>query len=138
MRESRGRKDFISFKWLWEWSWFASPLTHKQAFFSTICLCFVWIHLNLVIQSSLMNHGSWKFRYRISTISFLPLIVTFFNNFRGNYSIYEVKDCHNAETIWKFPHFSLSKENSFLGNYIQTYVKKISASKNDQYSKKLW
>ena len=34
------------------------------------------------------------------------------NSFHGNYSIYEVKKCHNAETIWKFPHFPLSKKNS--------------------------
>ena len=27
------------------------------------------------------------------------------------YSIYEVKNCHNAKTIWKFPHFPLSKKN---------------------------
>ena len=41
------------------------------------------------------------------------------NSFRGNYSIYEVKKCHNAETIWKFPHFPLSKKNSFRGNYLR-------------------
>ena len=35
------------------------------------------------------------------------------NSFRNNYSIYEVKNCHNAETIWKYPHFPLSKKNSF-------------------------
>jgi hypothetical protein len=55
--------------------------------------------------------------YRISGNSFLPWIVSPFNSFRGNYSIYEVKNYHNAETIWKFPHFTLSKKNSFRGNY---------------------
>ena len=35
------------------------------------------------------------------------------HNFQGNYSIYEVKNCHNAETIRQFPHFLLSKKNSF-------------------------
>ena len=46
------------------------------------------------------------------------------NSFRGNYSIYEVKNCHNAETIWKFPHFPhfpLTKNNSFRGNYLWKY-----------------
>ena len=35
------------------------------------------------------------FKYRISTNSFPPL----FNSFRCNYSIFEVKNCHNAEII---------------------------------------
>ena len=39
------------------------------------------------------------------------------NSFLGNYSIYEVKDGHNVETIWKFPHFPLMKMNSFHRNY---------------------
>ena len=49
------------------------------------------------------------------------------NSFRSNYSIYEVKNCHNAETIWKFPHFPLSKKNSFNGNYLRKYSKQKSA-----------
>jgi hypothetical protein len=44
-----------------------------------------------------------------------------FNSFRRNYSIYEVKNCPNAETIRKFPHFPLSKKNSFRGNYMRKY-----------------
>ena len=31
--------------------------------------------------------------------SFLPCIVSPFNSFCGNYLIYEVKNCHNAETV---------------------------------------
>ena len=37
--------------------------------------------------------------YRISANSFLPWIFSPFNSFRNNYSIYEVKNCHNAKTI---------------------------------------
>ena len=59
--------------------------------------------------------------YHISPHSFLPSIVSPFNSFRGNYSIYEVKNYHNAETIWKFLHFPLSKNNSFHGNYTRKY-----------------
>ena len=63
-----------------------------------------------------------QIEYRISTNSFLPWIVAPFNSFRGNYSIYAVKNCHNAETtIWKFPDFPLSKKNSFRGNYSRKY-----------------
>ena len=61
------------------------------------------------------------FSYCISTNSFLPSIVSPFNSFRGNYSIHEVKNCHNAETIWNFPHFPLSKKTSFCGNYTRKY-----------------
>jgi hypothetical protein len=56
-------------------------------------------------------------------VSFLEKFPTF-NSFRGNYSIYEVKNCHNAETIWKFPHFQLSKKSTFRGNYTWKYGKK--------------
>ena len=44
-----------------------------------------------------------------------------FNSFSNNYSIYEVKNCQNAETILKFPHFPISKKNSFCGNYSRKY-----------------
>ena len=53
------------------------------------------------------------FKYRIST-----------NSFRGNYSIYEVKNCH-AETIRKFLHFTLSKKivsaETIRGNTVYIY-----------------
>ena len=61
----------------------------------------------------------WKFSYIVS-----PQIVSSLEQFpssivfRGNYSIYEVKNYHNAETIRKFPHFTLSKKNSFRGNMV--------------------
>ena len=51
----------------------------------------------------------------------LPQIDPPLNSFSSNYSIYEVKNCYNEETIWKFPHFLLSKKNSFRGNYLQKY-----------------
>ena len=56
----------------------------------------------------------YKKKYLLAWIgfSFLPWIVSPFNSVRGNYSIYEVKNCHNAETIWKFPQFPLSKKNN--------------------------
>ena len=53
--------------------------------------------------------------YHISANSFLPWIVS------PHFSIYEVKNCHNTETIWKFPHFPLSKKNSFRGNCLWKY-----------------
>ena len=40
-----------------------------------------------------------NFNYRIYMNIFLPLIVSPFNSLRGNYSINEVKNCHNAETL---------------------------------------
>jgi hypothetical protein len=58
-----------------------------------------------------------KCPYRISANSFLPPL----NSFRGNYSIYEVKNCRNAENIWKFPHSLLPKKHSFRGNYSWKY-----------------
>ena len=58
---------------------------------------------------------SEKSRYPISANSFLPGIVSPFNSFRGNYSIYEVKNCYNVESIY------VSKKNSFLGNYTRKY-----------------
>ena len=59
--------------------------------------------------------------YRISANSFLPWIVSPFNSFRANYSIHEVKNCHNAEIIWKFSYFPLSKKKSVRRNYSQKY-----------------
>ena len=44
-----------------------------------------------------------------------------FNSFLGNYSIHEVKNCHNAEIIWKFSYFPLSKKKSVRRNYSQKY-----------------
>ena len=55
-------------------------------------------------------HGPGIWVYRISANSFIPWIVSPLNSFHGNYSIYEVKNCHNAETIWKFPHFPLLRQ----------------------------
>ena len=37
------------------------------------------------------------------------------DSFHGNFSIYQVKKCHYAETIRQFLHFLLSKKNSFRG-----------------------
>ena len=56
------------------------------------------------------------FKYRISANSFLPGIVSPFNNFLGNYSIYEVKKNATMRRLWKFPHFPLSKKNSYPRN----------------------
>ena len=50
-----------------------------------------------------------------------PRIVSPLSSFRSNYSIHEVKNCHNAETVSKFPHFLPSKKNSFHGNYSRKY-----------------
>ena len=49
-------------------------------------------------------------------------------SFRGNYSIYQLKNCHNAETIRQFPHFLLSKKNSFRGNYTRRYGSRSSST----------
>ena len=69
---------------------------------------------------NLLPRAQWC-DYRTSANSFLPWIVFPLQSFRGNYSIYEVKNCHNAETIWKFPHFLLSEKNCFHGNYMRKY-----------------
>ena len=83
----------------------------------------LWRSLQVVRQVSAVIQLNYfhKSGYCISANSFLLWKICSFNSFRGNYSKYEVKNCHNAETIWKFPHFWLSKKNSFQGNYLQKY-----------------
>ena len=44
------------------------------------------------------------------------------NSFCGNFSIYEVKNCHNVEIIEKFHIFQFQKRNCFCGNYSQNKV----------------
>ena len=56
-----------------------------------------------------------------AVITMFPRIVSPLELFPRNDSIYEVKNCHNTETIWKFPHFSHSKKNIFRGNYSRKY-----------------
>ena len=78
------------------------------------------LHIVSRLAGTYRNMGLCLYNYRISTNSFLPWVVSPLNSFHGNYSIYEVKNCHNAETIWKFSHFTLSKKNSYsrkYGNY---------------------
>ena len=62
---------------------------------------------------------AFKINCRISANSLLPSIVSPFNSFCSNHSIFELKNCHNSETIWK-THFPLSKKNSFCGLLIMS------------------
>ena len=86
-----------------------------------------WICAMVLCPKLLCLEFEWKLLigvmsvYCISANSFLPWIVPPFNSFRGNYSVYEVKNCRNAESIWKILHFSLSKKNIFCRNYSRTY-----------------
>ena len=83
-------------------------------------------------QLQLRSFSIWRkmklyYSTKISLDAIFPQIIssleqfTPFNSFPNNYSIHEVKNCQNAETIWKFPHFPLSKKNSFRGNYMRKY-----------------
>ena len=72
----------------------------------------------------------WKFSYSFRNIAIFYYIkldssrcLDFFTDtvFPWIISSLEVSHCHNAETIWKFPHFPLSKKNSFRGNYSRKY-----------------
>ena len=75
-----------------------------------------WNNLGVLLQWALFLFSSTVFPRIVSSLELFPL-----NSFNGNYSIYEVKKCHNVETIWKFPHFPLSKKNSFHKNYSRKY-----------------
>ena len=80
-------------------------------------LCFLGILL-------LQNCTKWadiSTKYHIFANCFFPWILSPLQNFHNNCSIYEVKNCNNAETKWKFPHFPLSKKNSFRGNFLRKY-----------------
>ena len=66
-----------------------------------------------IISRNMVNI-MWTCTYHIFANSFLPWIISPLNSFRNNYSTHEVKNRHNAEIIWKFPHFPLSTKNSFL------------------------
>ena len=55
-----------------------------------------------------LNHVVFDLEYRNSTNSFLPSIVSPFNSFRGNYSIYEVDNCHNNYENFHIFHFQKS------------------------------
>ena len=46
----------------------------------------------------------------ISANSFLPWKISPFNSFRSNYSIYEVKNCRNVETMKIFTFYTFKKE----------------------------
>ena len=78
-----------------------------------------------VVIQKFKFHDRWripKFKHTVflqivSSLEYFPP----FNIFRSNYSIYEVKNCHNVETIWKFQHFLLSKKNNFRRNYSRKY-----------------
>ena len=81
-------------------------------------IIFIQLFINSKIENyTIVTSGTIFFHYFVSESKYRISA----NSFRGNYSIYEVKNCHNAETIWKFPHFLLSKKNSFRGNYTRKY-----------------
>ena len=83
------------------------------------------ILLLLLVSNNVFFIRKLVTEYHISANSFLSWKVPPFNSFHGNYSIYKVKNCHNAETILKFPHFPLSKKNSFRRNYKWKYSKSL-------------
>ena len=69
------------------------------------------ILLLLLVSNNVFFIRKLVTEYHIAANSFLSWKVPHFNSFHGNYSIYEVKNCHNTETTWKFPYFPLQLFN---------------------------
>ena len=80
---------------------------------------FWWIAKNLnknIRRTERISFCTTKCTWKTNTV--FPLIVSSLKKFppvnSSNYSIYEVKKCHKAETTWKFPHFTLSKKQKLF------------------------
>ena len=99
------------------------PSAYRQVLYLILQNIIPAMYLGTFVYLNLVLALTFESSYSISANSFLPWIVSPFNSFRGNYSIYEVKNYLNAETIWKIPHFPLLKKNSFRGNYSRKYGK---------------
>ena len=93
------------------------PSAYRQVLYLILQNIIPAMYLGTFVYLNLVLAITFESSYSISANSFLPWIVSPFNSFRGNYSIYKVKNCHNAENIWKILHFPLPKK----GNYMRKY-----------------
>ena len=80
-----------------------------------------WIYSCLVGIILLLSGDCWFLKVSKFHNESMKSSFWYWYSFCGSYSIYELRNCHNAETIWKYSRFPLSKKNSFWRNYSRKY-----------------
>ena len=85
--------------------------------------------MNLLAVAPYILHGYTQNKKYIAALKFVCKSIALLRSnldWNSNYSIYEIENCYNAESIWKFPHFTLSKKKvsveTICGNTVLRYV----------------